>query len=230
MNNFNITVIIPVYPPHFHLLNRCIQNLLKSTKLPNQIIIAASEISSDKASELIKNFTNDNVEILIDPCEKCCYSGENRNRGLQLNKSEIVTFVDADDFTHPQKLEIINRVFNLHPKCMMLLHTFSTNINTLSNMHDLDHIPVFKYQGDFQKNDLIKKMKYIHRGHATFNIKVFDAIKYNPNLRHREDNVFTKKVHKLFDESYFLPLPLMIYLESGIAFRNNYYDNPHNIN
>lgn len=223
----NISVVIPVFPPHFCFLERCLQNVMQSTVLPNEIIIAASEVNEKKEKELYDSLIKicKNVKLIIYGTTDIAYAGVNRNRGYTKSSNDIIMFIDADDFIHPQKVEIIQKCFEKFPDCKQLIHNFSSSAKDLGLKFDIDNLPIFQYKGSFQKGDIVHNgMKRIHRGHVTVHRSVFEKVKYN-NDRHREDNTFTKKVHKSFDKSFFLSLPLLIWNESGIKFRDDYYNN-----
>lgn len=223
----NVSVIIPVYPPHFQYLKRCIQNIMSSTILPNEIIVAASEITIDGEQKLFNELIHlcNNVTLIISGTKDQAYSGVNRNRGANTACGDIFMFVDADDYTHYQKIEIVLKCFKQYPIIKQLLHNYSLDEQHLNVKHDIDNLPIFKYIGDFNKKSIVNNgMKTIHRGHATVHKSVFKTLSYK-DVRHREDNIFTKKVHVKLNSSYFLPLSLMVYKESGIQFRDEYYDN-----
>ncbi len=222
----NVSVIIPVYPPHYQYLSRCIKNIMTSTVLPNEIIVCASEITNENEQKLLNDLIHlcNSVTLIISGTKDQAYSGVNRNRGAHAASNDILMFIDADDYTHPQKIEIVSKCFKRYPNIKLLLHNCSLQEDSLNIIHDVDNIPVFKYIGDFNKKSIVNNgMKTIHRGHATVHKSIFENISYK-DVRHREDNIFTKKVHLIFNESFFLPLSLMVYKESGIQFRDDYYD------
>ena len=86
---------------------------MKSTCLPDEIIIAASEVDSKKEDELYKILKPlcNNIELIISGISTIGYSGANRNRGATCVKNNILIFMDADDFIHPQKIEIVKKMF-----------------------------------------------------------------------------------------------------------------------
>lgn len=222
----NVSLIIPVYPPHFQYLSRCIKNIMSSTILPNEIIVGASEITKEGEQKLFNELIHlcNNVTLIISGTKDQAFSGVNRNRGAHVACSDIFMFIDADDYTHPQKIEIVLKCFKQYPNIKLLLHNCSLQEDSLNIIHDVDNIPVFKYIGDFNKKSIVNNgMKHIHRGHSTVHRSVFENISYK-DVRHRQDNIFTKKVHEKLNSSYFLPLSLMVYKESGIQFRDDYYD------
>ena len=96
----------------------------------------------------------------------------------------------------------------------------------LNARYDINNPPFFKYKGDFNKKSIVKNgMHQIHRGNIAVHKDVFQKITYKDNMRHRKDNLFTKKLHGIFNQSYFLNYKLIIYNISGIEFRDNYYNN-----
>ncbi len=222
----NVSLIIPVYPPHFQYLSRCIKNIMLSTVLPNEIIVAASEITKEGEQKLFNELIHlcNNVTLIISGIKDQGYSGVNRNRGALAASSDIFMFIDADDYTHPQKIEIVLKCFKQYPIIKQLLHNYSLDEQSLNMKYDINNLPIFKYIGDFNKKSIVNNgMKNIHRGHVTVHRSVFKTLLYK-DVRHRQDNIFTKKVHLKLNSSYFLPLSLMVYQESGIPFRDNYYD------
>ena len=223
-----VSVVIPVYPPHFDKLVESITNILDSTVMPDEIIIAPSEISEVNANNRFKELfvlcKQKHVPFIITSTTEQAYSGGNRNRGFIASCGDVVAFIDADDFTQSQKIEILKCIFEQNPNIKMLLHNSSSTKNILNTVYDISNIPVFKYVGDFNKKDIVKRgMDSICRGHATFARSVLNERLYDETVKHREDNIFTKKIHNAFGSSYFLPWSLFYYAESGIGQRNKHY-------
>jgi glycosyltransferase involved in cell wall biosynthesis len=198
---------------------------MNSTVLPSEIIIAASEINN--VDYLYNDFENicSNVKLIIFGTVDKCYSGINRNRGFTKCSNDIIIFIDADDIIHPQKIEIVQKCFKLFPDCKQILHQYDISEKILKLVFNTDELPIFKYQGNFTKTDTENKMKNITRGHVTIHRSVFNKIIYG-NLIQGQDSVFTKKVHNIFNESYFLPLRLIIYNKTGgIELKKDHYFN-----
>ena len=56
------------------------------------------------------------------------YASAKRNRGANLAKGKIITFMDADDKMHPEKLYFVNKYFNLYqPK--LITHSYSNGFD-----------------------------------------------------------------------------------------------------
>lgn len=98
----SVSVVVPIYPPHFKFIPSLLQQLEKQTIQPNEIIFALSECDDKKAEELRNTYKNC---IFLNTTEKQ-FAGANRNRGKQIAKGDIIMFLDADDVYHPQKIEV----------------------------------------------------------------------------------------------------------------------------
>ena len=227
----NISVVIPIYPPHFKLIPNIINNLLKSTLLPNEIILALSEINQNDALELckkeIKLCNENNVLLIITADLNINYAGGNRNRGFKFSTGEIITFIDIDDETHIQKIEIIKNIFTKISNIKMLLHNYSIK-KEIKEIHNINNINIYKFVGEFSRQNVQKfcndkNFNNVHRGHATFHRSVLEKINYKDNMRNGQDSEFTKRVYENFNNTYLLDVELVNYKGSNSKPRLWYY-------
>ena len=99
-------VCIPCHVSHIKYLPKCLESIENQTHQPEVVSISISE--TDQPPELpIYSFE---VKITISQDHQC--EGKNRNIAASLITSDIITFFDADDIMHPQRLEIIYKAFN----------------------------------------------------------------------------------------------------------------------
>jgi glycosyltransferase involved in cell wall biosynthesis len=134
-----ISVIIPCYPPHIELLLRCLQSTAGQTLKPDQVIICLSEANSELARGLERLFSPLIPVQVIETTEKQT-AGQNRNRGLNVAKGDIVAFIDADDIMHPQRLEIMQKII-ASKNSSLVLHDYSNR--TLDfNYYDLSNLKI----------------------------------------------------------------------------------------
>ena len=98
------------------------------------------EIKTFKKVTLLRNSNNFGVSFA-------------RNRGINLSKSKYISFLDPDDYFHPQKAEIITHFLNSHkPKVLFhnyeikekKLHTIFKNYNEESIQIHQNFIYLFK--------------------------------------------------------------------------------------
>ena len=88
-----IDVVIPTYIGDFDCIQKCVENLLLQTVLPNHIIIAVSEINKIIRTKLeidLSKLDKKNTNIIIlDTIEKR-YCAQNRNRGIVYAKEHTI--------------------------------------------------------------------------------------------------------------------------------------------
>ena len=85
-------------------LTQAINSVLEQTLQPCEIIVI-DDYSSDKSREIIKSFNNrypEKIKIIFN--DRNLGISATRNIALTSCNSEIITFVDADDFFFPYKI------------------------------------------------------------------------------------------------------------------------------
>ena len=101
--NRMISVVIPNYNNEIYI-KKTIDSILNSN-YKNLEVIFIDDCSTDRSVEIVrKNYGNDpRVRIYENKTNGGAYY--NRNKGILLSKGYYVTFVDGDDFIHPNKLK-----------------------------------------------------------------------------------------------------------------------------
>ncbi|MBS7021068.1 MAG: glycosyltransferase family 2 protein [Firmicutes bacterium] len=102
-----ISVVIPVYNAEKYL-NRLIASLQRQTFSDFEVIFVDNG-STDKSREIIKQYVNDRILLLEEPClgVNCA-----RKLGFQHAQGEYIYFVDADDYLREDTLEIFANTSN----------------------------------------------------------------------------------------------------------------------
>lgn len=99
-----ISVIVPVYNVEEYLPT-CIESILNQTNKDLQIILV-DDGSTDKSGEICDEYAKqDNRCIVIHQPNKGISKA--RNTGLKHATGEYISFIDGDDYIHPQMLEIL---------------------------------------------------------------------------------------------------------------------------
>jgi glycosyltransferase involved in cell wall biosynthesis len=114
-----IGVAIPCYKYHIPKLIRCLESIEAQTLKADQVVVSCS--SSDKSdfpSDIEKRFSFPLV-ILTTPDRK--NAAENRNIAISHLTTDLVSFFDADDIMHPQRLEFIKHAFYLKRDCKIVI-------------------------------------------------------------------------------------------------------------
>src|SRR5438105_1187842 len=105
----SISVIIPVHPSHLCYIPNIVMQMEKQTKKPLEVILVCCGVTADFMRQLTLKTTLD-VKFIVLP--RINLPGINRNIGAKASKGEYVAFIDADDVTNPEKLEICQYIIN----------------------------------------------------------------------------------------------------------------------
>ena len=99
-----ISVIVPAFNAE-QTISLTIKSILKQTYRNLEIIIV-NDGSTDKTSEIIEKFIDSDKRISIINLKHNQGAYVARNIGLNHSTGEFITIHDADDISHPQKLEV----------------------------------------------------------------------------------------------------------------------------
>lgn len=102
-----ISIIIPIYNTETYL-EKCLNSVLSQT-LTDIELICINDGSTDNCPQILDNYASKDNRISIIHQEN---SGQSiaRNKGLDIARGKYIYFVDADDYIHPQTLEILYHV------------------------------------------------------------------------------------------------------------------------
>lgn len=130
-----ISVIVPIYNVEKYLPT-CIESILNQTYKDLEILLI-DDGSTDNSGKICDKYAKqDNRCIVIHQQNKGV--SETRNTGLNLAKGEYISFIDGDDYIHPQMLEILyNEIRKGNYDFSMILHKmvwkYQKPQNTISN-------------------------------------------------------------------------------------------------
>lgn len=212
-----IAVCIPCAPKDRGFLQYCLLSVQAQTRPADIVVVAFSIIADPTKLTLDLSGVTIPVEFVYSP--KALFAGANRNlaaaRACELG-ADILSFFDADDLMHPQRLERIEATFTEHPEITGLIHHFmvgpKANLDIYKGVKEIPWEPII---GDYMKspytvNDYrgLKIIKFqncftrkIRRGYgmaANGHISVTAAFwKENPyieNAKTGEDNHFSASI------------------------------------
>lgn len=104
MPNSIISVIIPVYNTEKYL-ERCLQSVLQQT-YPHIELLCVNDGSTDGSAAILARYAAADSHVKVLSQENKGQSAA-RNAALKIATGDYVFFVDADDFIHPQMLEVL---------------------------------------------------------------------------------------------------------------------------
>ncbi len=123
INKMRIGVCIPGHTNHLQYLQKCLESIEQQTVKPTVISISISSHTGGTPLPPIQ--CSIPMKISVTPNTAC--AGKNRNIAAKAIEDEvdILSFVDMDDWMHPQRLEIAEKAFAENPvDCF--LHFFQT--------------------------------------------------------------------------------------------------------
>ena len=191
-----IGVAIPCYIGHIDRLLVLLDSIEQQTRLPDKVVVSCSSTSFLPAFPAYKF----EFEIVCEPTKK--NPSQNRNiAGLRLMDTDIISFFDADDVMHPQRIEFIERAINGGSN--VVLHNFEYEHMTQGFEHfDTCHIYYNNLcqceSGCIRQVDWNNKNR-IHHAQVSVKRELFEQVKYDegPNGYDKEDCVFCWSVFAL---------------------------------
>ena len=214
-----IGVAIPCYYGHIPNLMYLLDSIDSQTRRPDKVVVSCSSTSEPIN---IKQY-NFPLEIIITEDHK--NAAQNRNiAASKLNDMDYITFIDADDIMHPQRIEILLKVFQ-ETGCDIILHNYLMNDSELNHINNIDirinelmqcysgcirHMDYFKYQSEM-----------IHHSQSSIKKHIFDIVKYpeEKEFARREDCVFCHRVFSIPNiKNVYISNELSLYKPSGTEF------------
>lgn len=107
MSNNKLSIIIPIYNSEKYL-EKCINSVLEQTFFDFQLILV-NDASTDKSGEICDRYALLDKRIRVIHHEKNRGLSLAREDGLLLAESEWVSFMDNDDYVHPEMYERLMR-------------------------------------------------------------------------------------------------------------------------
>jgi len=124
MGSIFFSIVIPTYNSQSTIL-KCIKSCIKQSYKEFEIIII-DDCSSDATVEIIEEFVKkENIDnIKIKRLELNGGASVARNTGMKMAKGGYIALLDSDDYFHPKKLEIINKLILANSKIDLLGHDY----------------------------------------------------------------------------------------------------------
>ena len=141
-----VSIIIPFYNSEKYI-KRSLESILGQT-YKNLEIILIDDGSTDRTVEIVKSYKDPRIIYLF---QKNQGQGPARNNGIKKSQGEYITFLDADDYYFPEKVEKQVRFLENHPEYQAVycnaLHFYSDNPTVF-----------FKKKGNFHSGDIFKDL------------------------------------------------------------------------
>ena len=208
-----ISVIIPIYNMEFYL-ERCVDSVLNNT-YQNLEVICVDDGSTDHSLEILRRYEAADPRIVVIAKENGGVSSA-RNAGLDRMTGEYVTFIDSDDFVHPQYVELLYRAVQ-DTGTSISICTFQKVDDELGFQpealsFDTDTIRVVSYSTIAKTHQL-----RAYSGGRLICSRLTSGVRFRKDLQYGEDTVFFAEIcaNEKARKYTVLSLPLYYYFQRG---------------
>jgi glycosyltransferase involved in cell wall biosynthesis len=125
-----ISVVLPAYNAA-ETIGRAIESVLAQSLADFELIVV-DDCSADGTAGIVARFANMDDRVVLIRQASRAGSNAARNKGITSARSELISFLDADDCFHAHKLEWISNFFASHATTDVLLDSFEV-IDTVAN-------------------------------------------------------------------------------------------------
>ncbi len=210
MNNTRVSIIIPCYNQAKYL-EETLYSILNQT-YSNWECLIVNDGSSDETEQIAKQFTARDKRFN-------CFFKENgglssaRNFGLNKSTGTYIQFLDSDDFIDNAKLELsineLNKPENTDKKLAISnFRMFVNDINNSSEPYCVLKSEFFNFESILYKWEEEFTIP-IHCGF--FDASLFQTLRFNENLKAKEDWVMWVQLFQSNLKTVFINQPLALY-------------------
>lgn len=210
-----ISIIIPLYNAASSIV-RCLSSIME-TEYDKYEIIVIDDGSTDNSVDLVKELMNKNSHILLVSQENKGPSVA-RNKGLEIAKGDIITFVDSDDYVSSSYIQRLVEAFE-ESEADVIFFPFNrvTEEGIILSEHTL---PILKNDYFINLIALSEKDMFGYTWVKAFRREVIGKIRFDDNLDLLEDEVFTCKVLQNKIKLFYLDEPLYYYVRTNETLAN----------
>lgn len=185
-----IGIAVPCYIHHFDKLKRMLDSIEKNTMKPHQVVISCSSMNNANVS-LDEDKYSFPIKIIYH--NERLNAAQNRNIASSHLNTDIISFFDADDIMHPQRIESIYNAFNTYD-CKIVLHSYSENREQSFEKYETIH---YEYGVLMKAPSGCAIVKYnwqlpIHHSQVSVSKDIMLKLKFNESSDHerKEDAIF----------------------------------------
>jgi glycosyltransferase involved in cell wall biosynthesis len=196
-----IGVAIPCYSGHVRYITPLLDNIAESTRKPDDIVISCSSSENNRTLA----FVYKDMSVRIWYSTERLNQATNRNRAASLLKTDLITFIDADDLMHPKRIEYLCKAFESRPDIDVVYHNYLYNHVSKRNDPFWDEPEFNPLPNPMVKNPAAVGLMVLtnppgqyehHHAHVTLRKAVFDRLKFDEEWRfyRMEDSIYGVKL------------------------------------
>lgn len=219
------SVAVPCYHKHFLYLPDLLQHLAQQTQIPEEVVIALSQVEELHPWEI------DRLEgepwpfrLVILRREGVFMEGANRTLAALSASQQIVLCIDADDVPHPQRVEAVCAFFDRMEEADFALtgHAYCSGHSIVCEptipFYTQEEYSLLRFDltGEYwvpleAREDLMRWDSGVHNGSPSFRREILDGGLFWTDRKNGADLEFNIKVLESGLGGYLLTLPLIHY-------------------
>ena len=208
-------IAIPTYQGHLYNLKNLLEQLSKSTVIPNEVSISISSLK--EPLEIVGDYP---FELIITETKEFRNVSQNCNIAASKLSTDIISFFGGDDIPHIKRNEYLLKSFV--PNVNAVVHDYIINPNKeIKEFTDdvgeldflIDYIDTPVKENCFPLSSRESHLSYAN-GPISIRKEIFDKFKYNEdnNFFKREDSVYNNILVKNGVNISYIRNKLMIYI------------------
>ena len=179
-----ISVIIPVYNTAPYL-KRCLDSVLGST-CRNLEVICVNDGSTDESLSILESYQAVDDRVVVITQNNRGLSAA-RNTGMAKATGDFISFVDSDDWVHPQMFEVLHNAMNEDVIMAVCEAKWVYREEPIEPLHSAPHIQKYVSLKDGYKTDGIVKRVVLGRLYRT---SLVSGVFFEDKMTPGEDTLF----------------------------------------
>jgi glycosyltransferase involved in cell wall biosynthesis len=204
----SLGVVIPCHKPYIPFLGQCLDSIEFQTVKPDKVVVVCSSSTPD---DIPSSYTDYSFPVTIITREDVRNQAQNRNQGLSIIGTDIVSFFDADDLMHPQRIQYLRTYM---PHTDLLVHAFAIEEPVFRVIR---RPTVYKDRLGCAPSGCLQVVPFraalIHHAHATVRADVLKTFTFDehPDVVRREDSLFCGGIVRSGARTLYIEEPLSWY-------------------
>lgn len=130
-----VNVVMSVYNDE-HYLRQAMESILNQTFRDFEFIII-NDGSTDRTPKILRNFDDDRIILVENPHR--IGLAQSLNKGLRMARGKYIARMDADDVSHPMRLDLQVQFLDAHPEIALLGTAFAVKDQATGKIREIRH-------------------------------------------------------------------------------------------
>ena len=209
MDNYLVSIIVPVYNPGEHL-RKCLDSLIMQT-YRNLEIVLIDDGSKDGSYEICKEYAQKDSRIVLIHQENRGVSHA-RNVGIDNSHGDYYSFIDSDDYLDLDTYEYLLGQIEKHKADIVNYEHYITFPD-----HEIKHRLNDDAYGMFDKKGAQRQLLFNVQFacNKLFPKRTIDGLRFDESIFRGEDTLFARLAFDRAERFWFDDRPLYHYVQSG---------------